>query len=108
MPVANAKKTPTRDKERMNFRLDPEIKARVVRAAAITGQDLTDFAVSAINEKANEVLERHDTITLDSREYNFFLGALEDNSKAPSRRSRAAARRYRRGRRKGVRYHLDN
>lgn len=108
MPVANAKKTPTQDKERMNFRLDPEIKACVVRAAAITGQGLTDFAVSAINEKASEVLQRHDNITLDSREYNFFLDALEDNGQVPSRRSRAAAKRYRRGRRKGVRYHLDN
>ncbi len=108
MPVTNTKKTATRNKVRINFRLDPKIKARVVRAAAITGQCLTDFAVSAINEKASEVLERHDNISLDSREYNFFLDVLENNSQAPSRRSRAVAKRYCRGRRKGVRYHLDN
>jgi len=108
MPVTNAKKTPTRDKERMNFRLDPEIKARVVRAAAITGQELTDFAVSTLNERASQILQQHDSIILGSRDYDFFLDALEDNSAKPSKRSRAAAKRYRRGRRRGVRYHLDN
>lgn len=106
MSTVNAKKPRTSEKDRMHFRLDPKIKGRVARAAAITGQGLTDFAVSTLSEKADEILARHDTILLTSDEYNFFLKALDDDRK-PSKRSRAAARRYRSGRRKGVRHHVD-
>jgi uncharacterized protein (DUF1778 family) len=103
MPVTKAKKKPTDTKERMNFRLSAEIKARVVRAAAITGQALTDFAISTLNERANEILERYDNIVLSQADYNFFLEALTSDKK-PSKRSRQAAERYRQGQRKGVRY----
>ena len=105
MAVTKAKKVTTREKNRMHFRLDPEIKARVARAAAICGQELTDFAVSTLSEKANEILERHDNLFLNSEDYNFFLSALDEDRK-PSKRSRVAAGRYRQGRRKGVRYHF--
>ena len=87
----------------MHFRMAPEIKERVTRAAAITGQGLTDFAVSALSERADEILERHESVFINREDYRFFLTSL-DNSKKPSRRSHAAAARYRRGRRKGVRY----
>ncbi|HXU35301.1 MAG TPA: DUF1778 domain-containing protein [Blastocatellia bacterium] len=107
MPTVDAKKQQTGQKDRMHFRLDPKIKARVARAAAITGQGLTDFAVSTLSEKADEILARHDTILLTSDEYKFFLKALDDDRK-PSKRSRDAAKRYQRGARKGVRYHVDS
>jgi uncharacterized protein (DUF1778 family) len=103
MAVAKAKKVSTANKDRMNFRLDPDIKARVTRAAAISGQGLTDFAVSALSERADEILERHDSLLLNAKDYDFFLKSL-DNSRKPSQRSQAAAARYRRGRRKGVTY----
>ena len=45
------KKAQTSDKGRMDFRLDRKIKARVVRAASIIGQGLTDFAVSTLSER---------------------------------------------------------
>ena len=105
MAVVKQKKVTTRNKDRMNFRLDPEIKERVARAAAITGQGLTDFAVSALSERADEVLARHESLLLTSEEYKFFLGALNED-RATSERSRASAERYRRGRREGVRYRL--
>lgn len=107
MATVDPKKTKTNDKDRMHFRLDPKIKARVAQAASITGQGLTDFAVSALSEKADQVLARHDTILLTSDEYKFFLNALAEDHK-PSRRSRAAAKRYQRGRRKGGSYHVGN
>ena len=105
MTFAKAKKVSTADKDRMHFRLSPDIKARVARAAAITGQGLTDFAVTALSERANEILERHDTVTLDAEDYSYFLKSL-DRSRKPSKSSRAAAARYRRGRREGVRHRL--
>jgi uncharacterized protein (DUF1778 family) len=105
MATVDAKKTRTSAKDRMHFRLDSKIKARVARAAAITGQGLTDFAVSTLSERADQILARHDTVLLTSDEYRFFLNALAEDRK-PSKRSRAAAKRYGRGRRKGVRYHV--
>ena len=103
MAVAKTKKVNTVNKDRMHFRLAPDIKARVARAASITGQGLTDFAISALSERANEILERHDTVLLDAEAYGFFLESLDHRGK-PSQTSRAAAARYRRGQRKGVRY----
>src|SRR5437868_14037551 len=90
-------------KARMNFRLDAEIKERVARAAAITGQELTDFAVSTLSLRADEIIEKHTNLTLNSSDYDFFLASLNDDKK-PSKRSRNAAERYRKGRRKGVKY----
>jgi uncharacterized protein (DUF1778 family) len=81
------------------------LKKYLRRAAANTGPGLTDFAT--LSEKADQILARHDTILLTSDEYKFFLNALADDRK-PSKRSRAAAKRYRRGHRKGVRYHVGN
>jgi uncharacterized protein (DUF1778 family) len=103
MATVYLKKTQTSDKDRMHFRLDPKIKARAARAAAISGQGLTDFAVSTLSEKADQILARHEPILLTSDEYSFFLNALAEDRKL-SKRSRAAAKRYRRGHRKGVRY----
>jgi len=88
----------------MNFRLDSEIKDRVARAAAINGQGMTDFAVSTLSARADEIIEHHSIITLNSEDYAFFLRILSEKDK-PSRRSLAAAERYRQGKRKGVRHH---
>ena len=107
MAVEKWKTVKTQNRDRMNFRLDPEIKERVARAAAITGQGLTDFAVSALSEKADEVLGRHESLLLTSEDYQFFLATL-DEEHAPSERSRAVAERYRRGRREGVIYRLGD
>jgi uncharacterized protein (DUF1778 family) len=92
MSTVKSKKPQTSEKDRMHFRLDPKIKARVARAGAITGQGLTDFAVSILSKKADQILARHDTILLTSNEYSFFLKALDDDRK-PSNRSRSAAKR---------------
>src|SRR5436190_22220894 len=85
MATVDPKKTQISEKDRMHFRLDPKIKARVARAAAITGQGLTDFAVSTLSEKADQIVSRHDTILLTSDEYSLFLNALEDDCQ-PSKR----------------------
>jgi uncharacterized protein (DUF1778 family) len=103
MAASKIKKVSTATTDRMHFRLAPEIKDRVTRAAAIAGQGLTDFAVAALSARADEILDRHETVLLSRKDYHFFLTSL-DTGKTPSRRSRAAAARYRRGRRKGVRY----
>jgi uncharacterized protein (DUF1778 family) len=95
------------EQSRLNFRLSPEIKARVARAAGVIGQDLTEFAVATLNQRAVEILDKHDCMLLGSEDYRFFLDALaDDEAREPSEKSRKAAERYAGGKRKGVRYHL--
>lgn len=105
MPVVKNKNTS--QQSRLNFRLAPEIKARVARAATVVGQDLTEFAVATLSQKADEVLEKHDRVLLGSEDYQFFLDALSAaDAGKPSKKSNKAADEYRRGTRKGARYHL--
>lgn len=95
------------DQSRLNVRLSTEIKARISRAAALTGRDLTEFAVATLNEKADEVIERYENVLMNGGDYKLFLDALEDKKKPKaSKKSLEAAARYRRGTRKGVRYSL--
>jgi uncharacterized protein (DUF1778 family) len=97
----------TTEQSRINIRLAPTIKERVARAAALSGQDLTEFAVATLSEKAEIVIERHDHLLLGSEDHKFFLNAMaETNVQEPSERSLSAAEKYRQGVRKGVRYHL--
>jgi len=55
------------NKDRLHFRRALAIRARVTGAASITGQRLTDFAISALSERADKMLERHDTLLFDAR-----------------------------------------
>jgi uncharacterized protein (DUF1778 family) len=97
----------SQEHSRMNIRLAPAVKERVARAAALSGQDLTEFAVATLSEKADLVIERHDHLLLGSEEHEFFLNALaEPIIQEPSDRSRSTAEKYRQGTRKGVRYTL--
>jgi len=106
MKTVETQKKNIQQQSRLNFRLAPEIKERVARAAALTGQDLTEFAVATLSEKADEVIGRHDQMLLGSEDYDFFLNALEEQPDEPSEKSRKVAANYRRGTRKGVRYHV--
>ena len=95
------------EQSRMNIRLALTVKERVARAATLSGQDLTEFAVATLSEKADQIIERHDQLILGSEDHEFFLSALSETSvREPSERSRTAAEKYRQGTRKGVRYHL--
>lgn len=105
--MAVVKNKSVSEQSRLNFRLAPEIKSRVVRAATIVGQDLTEFAVSTLSQKADEVLEKHDNLLLGTADHQFFLDALSTTKvRKPSKKSNQAADKYRQGVRKGARYHL--
>jgi uncharacterized protein (DUF1778 family) len=91
---------------RMNIRMAVEIKERISKAAALSGQDLTEFAVVTLSEKATEIINQHDQLLLGSEDHQFFLNALSDSGSEPSARSKSIAKKYRQGTRKGVRYQL--
>jgi uncharacterized protein (DUF1778 family) len=81
--------------DRMHFRMSPDVKQKVEKAALLSGQTLTDFAVSVLAQSADAILERHYATTLSDRDRDLFLEML-DNPPAPNAALRRAAERYRR------------
>lgn len=63
---------------RINFRLPNEMKEVVERAAIVSGLTVTDFAIQALVERANEVLEHHEVRILSDRDRDVFLALLDE------------------------------
>ncbi len=79
--------------DRMHFRLPHDIKERVEKAATVSGQTITDFAVSVLANSANEVLERHETRRLSARDRDIFLTMLDAEAE-PNQALKNAANAY--------------
>jgi uncharacterized protein (DUF1778 family) len=77
------------DNERMNLRVKPEVKARLVRAAALRHTDLTDFVTRTALREAEAVIAEAEQVKLSARDSLLVLDLLE-NPPAPSARLRAA------------------
>ena len=77
---------------RLDLRLAPEDKELLEKAAAIQGQSLTSFTVSALREKAEDVLAKSRNTELTRRDMALFSKVL-DHAEAPNAALRAAARR---------------
>ena len=75
---------------RLNIRVRPEIKDRIARAANISGQSVTDFAVRALSETADEILERNHVTELSDRDRDIFLRVLDEKAKPNELLIRAA------------------
>jgi uncharacterized protein (DUF1778 family) len=78
---------------RLDFRLNRQVKDVIERAAAVSGQSVSDFAVSALYRTAKEVLEKEQTTRLSSRDRDLFLALLDSDAK-PNEALKRAARRY--------------
>lgn len=78
---------------RLNFRLPPEIKERIENAALVSGVTVTDFAITALVNTAEEVLEKHHTRMLTKRDRDIFLEMLE-NPPQPSEALKKAVKDY--------------
>ena len=90
---------------RLNVRLSPEIKERITRAASILGQDLTEFAAVTLNDRAEEVIEKHSVLQLSREEHKFFLDFMaKEDVVGPSEKERALVEKYKQGVRKGLKY----
>lgn len=71
--------------ERLDFRLSTEHKELLERAAAITGQPVTSFAVSHLLQRAREVIEQHDRTVLNREDWDLFLEVLDsDDEPSPA------------------------
>jgi uncharacterized protein (DUF1778 family) len=83
-------------RSRLNIRISSDVKSRISRAAHILGQDLTEFTVSTLNEKAREVLERNERFELSEAEKAAFFEILDTPIPDPTENSLRAAKKYRR------------
>jgi uncharacterized protein (DUF1778 family) len=80
--------------ERVEARLNPDQKRRIEYAASLKGTSISDFMVSSADEAAVRTIEQHEIWTLTGWDREAFVKALL-HPPAPSRRMKAAARRYR-------------
>lgn len=83
--------------ERLDFRLSEEHKELLERAAAITGQPVTSFAVSHLLQKAREVIEQHERTTLNRVDWERFLEILDSDEEPSPALMKAAERQTRYG-----------
>lgn len=77
------------DSKRMNLRISPEAKARLVRAAGLRNIDLTSFVTETALREADAVIEADGLIRLSSRDHARVM-ALLDQPPAPNARLKAA------------------
>ena len=76
------------------MRVERHAKALIERAAALTGQSMTDFAVSNLIGTALATIERHERLVLSDQGRDQFLAALDRPAK-PLPALLKAARRHR-------------
>lgn len=77
------------DNERMNLLVKPAVKARLVRAAALSHTGLTEFVTRTALREADAVIEAAERVELSERDSLFVLDLLE-NPPAPNERLRGA------------------
>ncbi len=80
--------------DRLDMRMTTEQKEILERAAAISGQPLTGFALSHLLTTAQDLIERHQRTVLSLRDGRRFLEILESDE-APAPALAAALRRQR-------------
>lgn len=63
---------------RMDFRLSDANKELIEQAAALSGQNLSDFATSTLVRHAADIVERHRVIRMSQERYDEFVRFLDE------------------------------
>lgn len=66
---------------RMELKTTSGLKQMLSTAATLSGLDLTAFVLSSAEEKAREVIEHHDALSLSCEEQERFLNVLSQPPK---------------------------
>lgn len=84
---------------RLDFRVSPEHKSLIERAASAQGQTVSNFAIAALLKASEEAIQAETMRTLSARDARNFLAML-DAPREPNGALKAAAKGYkgRRGR----------
>lgn len=69
---------------RVELRADPDNKLLIERAAALTGQPLSVFVMSAAMSRAREVIREHEALVLSDRDRDALLELLDKKPARPS------------------------
>jgi len=78
IPMTGMRRAIAEASERMNLRVKPEVKARLVRAAALRHTDLTGFVTRTALREAEAVIEEAERIKLSERDSLLVLDLLEN------------------------------
>ncbi len=84
---------PSIKRDRINARLDPDLKELIERAAAFSGQSLSQFILMSARIAAEQTIRDHEIIALSVRDSRAVMDALQQPAK-PSSRLYQAAERY--------------
>jgi uncharacterized protein (DUF1778 family) len=79
---------------RLNFRLPADLKQAIEDAAALAGQTVSDFAISALTQSARNVIKDQDSTVLSKRDRDQFVKLLNRTDAKPNKALSAAAGRY--------------
>jgi uncharacterized protein (DUF1778 family) len=90
---------PNSPSARLDFRVSPEHKSLIERAASAQGQTVSSFAIATLLKASEEAIKGETTRTLSARDSQMFLAML-NSPREPNASLKAAAKRYlaRRGR----------
>lgn len=77
------------DNQRLQLRVTPEVKAKLVRAAALQHTDLTHFVTQSALREADVVIAEADSVHVTERDFARVLQLLE-NPPAPNAKLRSA------------------
>ncbi len=86
--------TNTIKQERMHIRLDARSKQKLERAAAYAHKSLSEFILGQALSAADEIIQEHETLTLQPADWDVFLDALE-NPPAPNENLQRAFAKHR-------------
>ena len=75
---------------RLEVRLDQNIKAKVEKASALLGSDVTSYVVSLMDKDATKIINRHQSIILKDDIFDRFVNACEETRKPNKALSDAA------------------
>lgn len=78
---------------RLDFRVSPEHKSLIERAASAQGQTVSSFAISTLLKAAEEAIQNETTRTLSARDSQRLLAMLADPAE-PNAALKKAAKRY--------------
>lgn len=78
---------------RLEGRIAADIKALIAQAAALSGNNFTEFVISAARDRAMSVIRDHQVLTLSARDAQAFQNAL-DNPPPAGARLKKAFKRY--------------
>lgn len=98
MGYRNKMSTSTREKQvksvRLSCRIRPKVKSDAEAAASLLGQSITDFAETALEEKAQKVLAENSAILLSEKSFSDFLSVIQGIPEKPSVQLRDAVAEY--------------